>query len=510
MSEVKKKGWSFPTAYSVLFIVLMLAAALTYMVPSGLYAKLSYDGGAKSFVVTSPKGEAKNYPATQATLDDLGVKIDLSQFTDGGISKPIAIPGTYENVPANPTSFNDFILAPVKGVHESVDIMLFVLLIGGIIGVLNASGSINAGFAALSRATKGKEFVLIVLVTFLIAVGGTTFGMAEETVALYPILIPIFIVAGYDALVGIAAIYMGSAVGTMFSTVNPFSSIIASAAAGTAYTEGLYFRLFGWGVGVLITLAYILRYASKVKRDPTASLIYAKKAEIEHVMLDKAGSGEAPPFTGARAMLLIVFLITFLVMVWGVSTQDWWFDEMTALFLVSGIAICFVACFALGMSEGDAVNNFIAGAADLVGVGLIIGVARAVNLLLDKGLISDSILFYSSQMVEGMSPMMFILMMMVIFVILGFFIPSSSGLAVLAMPIMAPLADTVGLPRDIIVSVYQYGQGLMAFVTPTGLILVALSLVHVTYDKWLRFVLPLLVIMGVWSVGLLMLQVSMG
>ncbi len=502
----QKRSWRFPTAYSVLFIVLLLAAALTYLIPSGQYAKLSYDGDNKSFVVKSPTGDSKTLPATQETLEQLAVKIDLKQFTDGGIYKPIAIPGTYEHLPSKPTSFSDFIMAPVKGVQDTVDIMLFVLVIGGIIGILNASGAINAGFSALSHATQGKEFVLIILVTFLIAVGGTTYGMAEETVALYPILIPIFLVAGYDAMTGVAAIYLGSTIGTMFSTVNPFSTIIASAAAGTTYTEGLSFRLIGWGLALVITLIYVLRYAAKVKRDPAASMIYAQKADIEAHMLKDTHS-EVPPFTGARAVMLLLFLAAFFIMVWGVSTGGWWFDEMTALFFVVGIIICFVACWFVGMSERDAVNHFISGAADLVGVGLIIGVARAVNLLLDNGLVSDSILYSATQMVSGMSPVIFIIVMMLIFIVLGFFIPSSSGLAVLAMPIMAPLADTIGLPRDMIVSAYQYGQGLMAFITPTGLILVALSLVHVTYDKWLRFVLPLMVIIGAFSMALLVAQI---
>lgn len=510
MTEAKKRGISFPTAYTVIFIVLLLAAALTYFIPAGKYAKLSYSGDDKAFIVESPKGDKETLPGTQATLEQLNVKIDLAQFTSGGIYKPVAIPGTYQELESSPTSWSDFFLAPVKGVHDTVDIMLFVLIIGGIIGILNASGAINAGFASLSRATQGREFLLIVLVTFLISLGGTTFGMAEETIALYPILIPIFLIAGYDAMVGIAAIYLGSSIGTMFSTVNPFATIIASSAAGTVYTEGLWFRVIGVMLGTVIVTIYLLRYAAKVKNDPSRSIIYAQKAEIEATLnshLEKDKSAVAPPFTFARAAMLLLFLAAFLIMVWGVSSQDWWFDEMTVLFLIIGIVICFIAIFLQGMSEQEVIKDFVSGAADLVGVGLIIGIARGVNIIMDNGLISDTILFNATQMVQGMSPAMFVIMMMLIFIVLGFFIPSSSGLAVLSMPIMAPLADTVGLPRDIIVSAYQYGLGLMAFVTPTGLILVVLSMVHVTYDKWLKFVLPLVFIVAGFAVAMLMAQV---
>lgn len=510
MVETKKKGLSFPTAYTVLFIVLLLAAALTYLVPAGKYAKLSYDGDSQHFIVTSPSGDSQAHPASQDTLGQLGIKVALEKFTEpGGIYKPIAIPNTYEQLPANPTTVNDFFMAPIKGFYDVKDIMLFVLILGGIIGVLNLSGAINAGFAALSSVTKGKEFVLIVLVTFLISLGGTTFGMAEETIALYPILIPIFIVAGYDALVGIAAIFLGSSIGTMFSTVNVFSTGIASAAAGTSTSEGLMFRIVGLVIGTLLVTAYILRYAAKVKRDPSQSLIFAQRNQIEAAMLQNS-SDTVPPFTLARGLMLLLFLAAFIIMIIGVVQWGWWFEEMTRLFFIVGIAIVFVAVLFGGLRENETIGSFVSGAADLVGVGLIIGIARGVNFILDEGLISDTILFNATQMVSGMNPAAFVIVMMFIFIILGFFIPSSSGLAVLSMPIMAPLADTVGLPRDIVVSAYQYGLGLMAFITPTGLILVVLSMVNVTYDKWLKFVLPLMGIVIFVAMAMLLAQVYLG
>jgi len=231
-THVTKKKRSFPTAYTVLFIVLILAAMLTHTVPAGSYAKLIYDDSSNLFVVTAPDGSASEFDATQETLDTLGVKVDVERFTDGSIYKAVAIPKTYEELESNPQSALDVLNAPIQGVYDSIDIIMFVFIIGGIIGVLNASGAFDAGFAALSRATNGREYLLIIIVTFLIAMGGTSFGLAEETIALYPILVPVFMLAGYDALVCIAALYMGSSIGTMFSTVNPFSSVIASNAAG--------------------------------------------------------------------------------------------------------------------------------------------------------------------------------------------------------------------------------------------------------------------------------------
>ncbi|MFW2177796.1 MULTISPECIES: YfcC family protein [unclassified Moraxella] len=505
---VKKRKFSFPTAYTVLFLVLLLATVLTHVIPAGKYAKLTYDEEAKSFVVTDPKGDTKNYEATQQTLTNLGINIKLEKFTSGSLSKPVAIPKTYENVEAHPTSFKDFFMAPIRGFADTQDIMLFVLILGGIIGVLTQTGAINAGFAALSRVTKGKEFVLIVLVNFLISLGGTTFGMAEETIALFPILIPIFLVAGYDAMVGIAAIYLGSVVGGIFSTTNVFATGTASAVAGISPSDGMTFRFIGLVIGVAITLVYLLRYASKVKHNPASSLIYDQRQAVEASL--KHMGHDVPPFTKARALMILVFVSAFFILTWGVSSQDWWFAEMSMLFLIVAFIIILLAIFFTGLSEKQAMNSFISGSADLVGVGLSIGIARGVNFLLEDGSISDTILFYAANSVQGMSPSLFIIVVMLIYVVLGFFIQSSSGLAVLSIPIIAPLADTVGLPRDTVVSAFQYGQGIMSFVAPTGLILVVLSLFNITFDRWLKFVLPIMGIISVLAVIMLMAQVHFG
>ncbi|CDF58433.1 C4-dicarboxylate anaerobic carrier [Thermobrachium celere DSM 8682] len=168
---MSKKKKSFPTAFTVLFIVLILASILTYVVPSGLFSKLQYDGEKKVFVVTKPDGTTNEMPGTQETLNKLGVKIGIEKFEDGSIYKPIAIPRTYERVESNPQGLIDLLQAPIKGIQESIDIIVFVLIMGGLIGVLNSTGAFEAGIASLSRATKGKEFLLIVIITTLIAIG---------------------------------------------------------------------------------------------------------------------------------------------------------------------------------------------------------------------------------------------------------------------------------------------------------------------------------------------------
>lgn len=501
--QSKKKKLSFPTCYTIMLIVLILVMGLTYIVPSGKYATLSYNPDTNLFTVTSPNGDTVDYDATQDTLDELGVKIELEKFTNESIGKPVGIPGTYENIETEKKtiigSAVELLNSPIQGIYEAVDIIAFVLVIGGLIGVVNNTGAFSSGIGALSRNLKGKELWLIVLVTSLIALGGTTFGLAEETIAFYPILIPIFIAAGYDALVGIASIYLGSSIGTMASTVNPFSTIIASDTAGINWTFGMPMRLMMLVLGTTICILYTIRYAEKVKKDPTKSLIYSQKKELEDHFLANYDEENIPEFNLRRKLILIIFAGAFGVMIYGVSKLGWWFGEMTALFLGVTIVMAFLA----KLSEKDFVDEFVKGASDLLGVALLIGISRGITIIMDNGLISDSILYYATNLVDGMSNIIFSTVMFIIYNVLGFFISSSSGLAVLSMPVMAPLADVVGVGRNVIVDAYQYGQGLINFITPTGLVLASLALVDVTYDKWLKFVMPLVGILAVLSIVML-------
>ena len=440
-------------------------------------------------------------PATQKTLDDLNIKIPIEDFTSGAIYKPIGIPKTYQQLESRPQGFAAFIKSPIKGIIAAADIIFLVLIIGGLIGIMNLTGAFDAGIASLARLLKGREYLLIILVTSLIALGGTTFGLAEETMAFFPILIPVFLAAGYDAIVGIACIFIGSAIGTTCSTVNPFSSIIASDSAGINWTTGLNGRIGMLVLCTSICIFYILRYAKKVKNDPSKSIIFDQKEELEK-LFGSSSENQNLTLTGRQKLILIVFALSFIIMIYGVVFLEWWFVEMTTTFLVGAIIIGFIG----RLKESKFMDAFTQGAGDLLGVAFIIGIARGITVLMDDGLISDTMLFYASSATEGMNKGIFVNVMFVIYAGLSFFIPSSSGMAVLTMPIMAPLADTVGIGREIIVNTYQFGMGLFYFISPTGLILASLAIVKVGFDKWLKFVLPLFFILVV--VTMIVLTVS--
>ncbi|MCL6273311.1 YfcC family protein [Muricauda sp. 2012CJ35-5] len=495
------KNVKFPTAHTVLFIIAAFVALLTWIIPAGQYDRLSYDPD-NDTLVQSNETKQLELPATQSTLDELDIKIGIEKFKQGAISKPISIPGTYQKLEGNPQGFVGFIKAPLRGIMDSAEIILLVLIIGGLISIINESKAFEAGIAWLSDKLKGKEFILIILVTSLIALGGTTFGLEEETIAFYPILIPIFLAAKYDALVCVGSIYIGSSIGTLASTINPFSTMIASDAAGINWTEGLTGRLIMLGLGLTLCIIYIIRYAQKIQKDATKSIIYDQYEEIRS-LFPMADSSTMAKLDFKLKLVLVVFALAFVIMVYGVSRLGWQFIEMTAVFLTAALLIGVLT----RMNEKKFVDAFMNGAKDLLSVAFIIGIARGVTVLMEDGQVSDTLLFYASELTAAMPKGLFINVAYLLYTGLTFFIPSSSGMAVLTMPIMAPLSDGFGIGREIMVSAYQYGVGLFKIINPTGILLASLAIVNVGYNKWLKFVMPLVLLLAILSMTILTIGV---
>lgn len=504
----KKFKFRMPGAFVILFALTIIAVASTWLVPAGAYSKLAYDGDASKLVVTEPDGKVEKIKPTQQALDDLGVKIDIKEFTSGAITKPISIPDTYERLEQKPAGVEAIPNAMVRGTIEAVDIMVFILVLGGLIGVVNASGAFESGLIALTKKTKGHEFLLIFFVSVAMVIGGTLCGIEEEAVAFYPILVPVFLALGYDSIVCVGAIFLASSMGTTFSTINPFSVVIASNAAGTSFTEGLIWRVAGCVIGAIFVILYLRWYSKKIKEDPTFSYSYEDRDQFNKQWAMIKDEGTEHKFTLKKKLILLLFVVTFPLMVWGVMTQGWWFPTMAASFLTFAVIIMFLAALGKdGLGEQAVVDHFIHGASSLVGVSLIIGLARGINIVLNEGFVSDTILQFSSTLVTGMSGPLFIIIIMLIFFVLGFIVPSSSGLAVLSMPIFAPLADSVGIPRFVIVTAYQIGQYAMLFLAPTGLVMATLQMLNMRYSHWFKFVWPVVLFVLIFGGAMLVAQV---
>ena len=496
---------SLPSPITILMLVIILAAIGTWLLPSGQYERLGVSSDKKNFVLTASAKEIK-LPFSQNTLDSLKILIPIKKFETGEIRKAVSVPGTYHELPTNPQGFLNVLQAPIKGIIESIDIALFVLIIGGFMYVFNETGAMIRGISALSHAMRGKEPRLIVVLTLIFSFLSSSYGMAEETFVFYPLIVPIFIAAGYDLLVPLAVIYGGICIGNMSNFSNPFSVIIASNAAGINWMDGLSQRLLMYVVTNVVFIWYLLKYAAKVKLDPTKSLVYKYDGHVVPVFeinLEKIEKVEKLDFK--TKLLLGVYIASFLTLIIGVVFFDWWTLEMSTLFLAASILVALI----VRMEEKKFILEFIKGCESLLSVAFIIGVARGVTIILNEGNVSDSILFYGANVMQGVSPVVFIILLLCFYIVFSIFIQSSSGMAVLTMPIIGALAIIVNIPGREIVNSYIYGMGIMGFVAPTGLILPSLALLNISYKTWIKFITPILIFLIVLCVLFLVVGINL-
>ena len=434
------------------------------------------------------------------------------------------IPGTYEEVDSQPQRIVvDSLDAPINGLYGiedpatgnvdvfnegtlfgAIDVALFILVIGGFIGITMKTGAIQAGIALLVQRLHGHERRLIPILMIVFAIGGTTFGMAEESLAFYVLVITVMIAAGYDAVVGALVILLGAGIGVLGSTVNPFATGIASGFADVPLSDGLGLRLVILVVGLAAGIWFVRRYAERVRRDPSTSLVYdMKEANEQHFAASADEATGEVVLTGTHKLVLGLFAGAFAVMIYGVipwedlgiglPTLWWWFPEMTASFLLFAILIGLAG----RMGEGELTTTFVDGARDLVGVALIIGIARGITVVMNNGEITDTVLHWAEEALGDVGEAGFAVVMYILFLPLSFLIPSSSGLATVSMPIMAPLADFAGADRSLVVTAYQSASGLLNLVTPTSAVVMGgLAIARVPYGKYLRFVWPLLAILA--------------
>ena len=436
-----------PTAYTILFLLLVLVAAATWVIPAGAYERA------------------------------------------GEEDAPVA--GTYHEVERQPQGPGDVILASFQGFYDAVDVALFILMVGGFLGVVMKTGAIDAGVSNVVRILNGREIWLIPVLMLMFSLGGTSFGMWEETMAFYPLLIPVFLAAGYDPLVGIAVVLLGSGAGVLASTVNPFATGIASGFAGVSLGDGLVTRLLMLAVFDAAAIWYVMAYARRVRAHPEKSLV----AGISRLASPPKG-GDTPALTFRRKVTLALFAGVFLVMIYAVIP----FDEIGVPFLAGGVVIG----LAYGLREQELADAFVSGAADLVGVGLIIGISRGITVLMDGGRITDTVLYWGEQALQGAGSVSFILLVYLIYLPLSILIPSSSGLATLSIPILAPLSQFAGIGGELIVTAFQSASGLVNIVTPTAAVVMGgLALGDVPFDRWIRFVWKLILIFFALTIGFL-------
>ncbi len=393
------------------------------------------------------------------------------------------VPGTYQVVDAEPLPPLAFLTAIPAGLGAAQEIIFFVFLVGGVIGVVRATGAIDAAIGAAITRLGSRPVWLVGGAVGLFALGASTVGMAEEYMPFVPILVTMCLALRLDAVVAVGIIYVGAGVGYACAAFNPFTVLIAQDIAGVTLTSGQAPRWVLLMVCGAVGVHHILRYAARIRADPEASLVRS---------VDYSNGFTLPEdqrFTARRWAVLVVLAGGIGLFVWGVAARGWYLSELSAVFLAIGLIAAAVA----GVAPNRVARSFLGGAAEMTATALLIGFARTIEVVLSDARVIDTIVYGLAQPLAALPSHAAALGMLAVQTTANLFIPSGSGQAYVTMPIMAPLADLTGLTRQTAVLAFQFGDGFTNMLVPTNALLMGmLALGRIPYQRWLAFVVPLL------------------
>ena len=409
--------------------------------------------------------------------------------------------GTYHTVEAEPLPVFTFLTAVPAGLADAADIIFFIIIVGGVFGVLRATGAIDALIGLAIRRLGGRPVLLVGGMVTLFALGSSTVGMAEEYMPFVPLLVTMCLALGMDAVVALGIIYVGAGVGYGCAALNPFTVLIGQSIAGVELTSGQGVRWLLLAVCLVIGVHHILRYMRQVQADPARSLVhdvsYTEGFELpKDVWL-----------TPARLAVVVVFVAGVGLFVYGVGVREWYLTELTAVFL--GMAL--VAAAVARLSPNRVARAFYTGATELTTTAIIVGFARTIQIVLSEGQVIDTVINGLATPLQAFPGEVAAIGMLAVQTVCNLFVPSGSGQAYVTMPIMAPIADLTGLTRQTAVLAYQFGDGFTNMVVPTNALLMGmLALARIPYQRWLRFVGPLLLKLYAVAILTLILAVQLG
>ena len=434
---------------------------------------------------------------------------------------------------------SDFCTAPIKGFADALPVCLFVMILGGFLGMMTETGALDNGIAVLVQKLKGNEIMLIPVLMLIFSLGGTTYGMCEETVPFYALLAATMMAAGFDPMVGAATVLLGAGCGCLGSTVNPFAvgaAVDALTGVDIAVNQSIIIGLGAvlWIVTTVMSIVFVMSYAKKVKADKGSTILSMQELKDAEEAHGKAASevNKEVKLTGRQKGVLIAFAFTFVVMIvgfipladlnegvanffdagavydadgnavvqgWsalitGLPIGQWYFDEASTWFFLMAVLIGIIG----GLSEKQIVNTFITGAADMMSVVLVIALARGISVLMANTGLDVYVLDAAANALAGLSGVIFAPMSFLVYFGLSFLIPSTSGMATVSMPIMGPLAVKLGFSPEVMVMIFSAAIGVVNLFTPTsGAIMGGLALAKIEWTTWLKFALKLIVALSV-------------
>lgn len=445
-----RKRFHVPHTYVILFSIIVLATIATYFIPAGVYDRIKD-------------------PNTGRTI------VDVASF---------------HSVDQSPVGLFDMFKAIPAGMIRAATIVFLVFIAGGAFTMITATGCIDAGIARVIHTFKDKDKVIIPLVMFLFSILGFTIGAAEELIPFIPIAIALSRGFGYDDIVGVAMVSTGGAIGFSGGMLNPFTVGVAQGIAELPLYSGLLFRSVFYVLFYIVGVWYVLRYAAKVKSDPTQSVLYG----VERDMIPLGTSVEMPKFTTNHKIQLLTLSVGIVWMVYGVIKFGWYMNEIGALFLLLAVIVSIIA----KRGPSDMAKSFVQGARDICFGALVVGIARVILVVMEQGQIMDSIIHGLAMSINWLPNQITAVGMFVVNSIINFFIPSGSGQAATVMPIMAPLADVLGITRQVACLATNYGDAFSNQIIPTsGALLGVLAMAKVPYDRWFVYNWKLVVY---WSI----------
>lgn len=463
----EKKPFPMPDTYVIVAAIVLVMALLTWVIPPGTY--------------------------------------DYQEVDINGKMRTVPVDGTFHYLDvadANPAGPLDYFKSLYTGCVDAADIIFIIFVCAGTFGILVKTGAFHAGIGTVLKRMGDKDIFLVPILMTVYALGSSLFGMLSEFYGFIPLMVGLGVALGYDAMYGFSIIAIGEYVGFMGATLNPYTVGVAQAIAGIPIYSGTWFRVIALISFILVCSAYVIRYGRKIKKDPTLSVVFGEPSihafdqdELDQYKMDWKAIG-----------IIVDVLVTLLVLMYGMMKLGWGYGELAGLFILMSI----IAAAIDGWSPNRWVDEFIAGVKTIVWGGILTGVAKAIVVIMEDAHIKDTIIFNLSNSLEGLPKLISVQTMLISQTILNFFIPSGSGQAAATMPIMAPLADMLGISRQVACLAFQFGDGLSNLVWPTCGCVIICALGGISIQTWWKWFLPLAGILFVMQMAFLVLAMVLG
>ncbi|MCP4727582.1 MAG: putative basic amino acid antiporter YfcC [bacterium] len=454
-----KRKFILPETLVLLFIIICVMAALTWIIPGGQYSR------------------------------------------DDSAGRTMVVPGSFQYGESQPQNIHTVFLAPIRGFIDAAQIIVFVVFMGGVFGIIQATGAFRSLIHFIVQRHEHSRFlqrfsIPVLMIVFSIA--GSTFGMSEETIPFVLIFVPLALSLGYDSIVGTAIPYVGAHAGFAAAFLNPFTLGVAQGISELPPSSGFEYRFFCWVIVTTVAIIFVMRYAAKIKAKPELSPTYHSDLERRKSVVVKME--EAEKFTSRHKLVLFSFAFSIGVLVYGVLKLGWYINEIAALFLACGIL-----CGIIGkVSPNKCAKEFVSGAQDLILTAFVIAFARGILLIAQDGRVIDTILYYLSSGISKVPGVLSVQLMLVVQSFLNFFVPSGSGQAALTIPILAPLSDLIGITRQTTVLAFQFGDGFSNMIIPTsGVLMGALGFAKMDWRVWAKWMVKLQIILLITGMTLL-------